>query len=171
MKKTLFYSTLVLLFVSSLSASVALAHGGGKFSGKSGQDITETFFQKAHLLMASQDKLELSDDQVNTIRNLKMEVKKSLIRQEAELQVAKLDIASQLYSEKPDAKELQKLIDQKYEAKKNMEKTVVDAYFKVKGTLNDKQIAALKEMKKEGGCPICGGGRGGHSGHGMEKKY
>jgi len=112
-------------------------------------DIASSFFHKAGFLMREKESMGLSEDQVQSIRNLKLEAVKSLIRNKADIKIFDLDIRSQLHQEKPDVAAIQKLIDSKYEAKKAFDKSMVDALVKLQAVPNDKQQEALKNLKKE----------------------
>ncbi len=149
MNKKIVVVGLMALFLGLTVPSV-FACGRPEMGGKKGEGKLESmFFYKAHAILKAQDKLELSDEQAQAIRDLKTETKKNLIRQKAEIEVLDLDIQSQLHADKPNFETLQKLIDQKYEVKKTKEKATTEAFVKLKTSLSDKQWAAFKELKKE----------------------
>ena len=168
MNKKSYVAGLMVLALLTVGIPMVFAHGhgGGGMRG-GGQGCTGMFFHKAFFVLKSQDKLGLSKEQVDTIQGLKLEAEKNMIRQEAEIRVLELDIHSQLRADKADAAAIQKLIDQKYEAEKAGAKAAVDAYLKLKSTLNEKQWATLKDLKKEWMKKSFGeeGGHGGHYGH------
>ena len=152
----------VSIFVALLAIGTALPayanpSGGcpmqGRGKGEHGswgkQNVEGLFFHKAHFLLKSQEQLGLSDEQVKAIKDLKVETKKNDIRQDAEIKALDMDIFSKLGEEKIDTAAVQKLIDQKYDAKKATAQSFVDAYAKLMNTLNDKQREALKALKKE----------------------
>jgi hypothetical protein len=155
MKTKLMSGILVLMLVAGAALPVYANHGGGCSYGRGGYGhgkgggLEGKFFHKAHLFLMLQEELGLSDDQAQSIKDLKLEMKKNYVRQKAEIKVLKLDIHSKLKADKVDAGEVQKLIDQKYAAKAAMAKSFVDAYLKLKGTLNDKQLETLKTLKKQ----------------------
>lgn len=129
-----------------------VGHSRGKDFGWRGHkrsDIAGSFFRKAGFLMREKESIGLSEDQVQAIRNLKLETVKSLIRNKADIKILDLDIHSQLHQDKPDVASIQKLIDSKYEAKKAFDKSMVDALVKLQAVPNDKQQEALKNLKKE----------------------
>ncbi len=138
-----------MLWVLSLAAPKVFAHGDGAGMGGRGDRFAGEFFQEASFLLRSQEKLGLSAEQSQAIQDLKLEAKKNLIRQQAEIEVLDLDIHSKLQSSKADLESVQKLIDQQYETKKAEAKALAEAYLKLKGTLNPKQSEALENLKKE----------------------
>jgi Spy/CpxP family protein refolding chaperone len=153
---------IMLLALSLVSPQVFAGHGGGK-----GGDLAGKFFYKAHMLLELEDKLGLSSEQVKTIRDLKMSVKKDYITKEAEIEILKLDIHSQLKNDKADLAAINALVDQKYEIKKAMSKTLLESYVTLKSAVTKEQWAKFKELKKEmmgkscagGQCPFKKGGR------------
>ncbi len=155
MKNRIWKSGIMLLAAVLLTSPLAFAgggHGGGSCSrcgggwGMKQDDFKSKFFFKAHMLLESGKELGLSEDQLKAIRDLKIDVKKSLIRQEAEIDVLKLEIMNQMYQEKVDAAAVNKLIDEKYELKKAKTKGIVDALLKLKGMLSAEQLAKAKEL-------------------------
>ena len=156
-KRTCFFLSALVLF-ASMSGVTAYAHeqecngwGTGEKHGFASNEygLEKRFIHKAFFLIKAQDKLGLYEDQVKAISNLKLETEKNAIHQEADLKTLDLDIRTQLHSDKSDLDSLSKLIDQKYEAKKIMEKVAAEAYLKLKGILTPDQQAALKKLKKE----------------------
>ncbi len=142
---------LIALFV--WAAGVGMAFSPGAFAYERGHgrggDMTLGFFMKSHFFLEEQKTLGLSDEQANAIRQLKVDVKKEVIRKSAEIDVLELDIKSKLYESTIDVAAIQKLIDEKYEIKKALAKTVVEAYAKLKSTVNEKQWQDMKNLKKE----------------------
>lgn len=147
-----------LVLFTSIAGVAAYAHdqegckwGAGEKHGFAGKDcgLEKVFFHKAFFLLKVKDKLGLSDDQAQAISTLKLETAKSVIHQEADLKALGLDIRAQLHSDKADLGLLLKLIDQKYEIKKTMEKAVAEAYLKLKSILTPAQQTELKKLKKE----------------------
>jgi len=100
-----------------------------------------------------QDKLKLTDEQLDQIKDLKVALKKDLIRKKAEVKVIKIEIHSLMYEKEIDLAAINKLIDQKYEIKKAKSKMVVDSCVKLKKILTEEQLKKFKEtildLKKE----------------------
>ena len=133
-------------------------HGGGKVcpmsGGKCGSGggydrgggLDQIFFGKAHFILENQSELGLTDDKVEAIKTLKTDTMKSLIKQNADIAIACIDIKSALHQYPIDTTAVNKLVDQKYEFKKAQTKTLVDALAKLKGTLTQEQYDKLKEI-------------------------
>lgn len=158
MNKRMWCLLTMLVLFTSIAGITAYAHeqegckwGAGEKHGFAGKDcgLEKVFFHKAFFLLKVKDKLGLTDAQVQEISNLKLETAKSVIHQEADLKALGLDIRAQLHSDKADLSSLSKLIDQKYEIKKTMEKAVAEAYLKLKGILTPAQKTELKKLKEE----------------------
>ena len=113
-------------------------------------DMSRMFFKKAKMVLAHHEQIGLSDEQVETIRALKLEIKKAVILQKAEIEVVGLDVKAALREEKVDVKRLNMLIDSKYTAKAAKAKTVIGAYAKLKAQLTSDQWEQLWELKKAG---------------------
>lgn len=119
--------------------------GGDKQDGLDGK-----FLYKAHFILENVEELGLSDKQKEEIKNLKMDTKKNLIRQDAEIDVLALDIKQKMYESTIDTKAVNELIDQKYELKKAKAKASVEAIAKLKQILSDEQHKKMKAMFKTG---------------------
>jgi hypothetical protein len=108
--------------------------------------LDEMLFHKAHFILMNQQEIGLSEDQVKTIKSLKLETKKSLLRQDVEIEVLALDIKAKLWEHPLDQEGINKLIDQKYELKKAKAKSLVDAYAKLRAVLTEEQMKKGKEI-------------------------
>ena len=109
-------------------------------------------FCKAGFLIKNSDELELSDEQVDQIKKLKMETKKEVIRDQAEVDLIKVDIKSKMWDDPVDVKAIDKLIDKKYDIKKKKAKALIGAYAQLQGILSDKQKDAAKALWKSCKC-------------------
>lgn len=152
--KTFFASLLAALigFVPAV-ALADQAHKGdkGKFGKDGGQNVLACLaVGKAHFYLAHAKEIGLSDEQVNKIKSLKMDLKKKLIRDEAEAEVVKMDLMAALFTDQPDQAKINSLIDKKHEIKKNLAKASVQALLDIKGTLTAEQKEKAKELWKEG---------------------
>jgi len=147
----------LLIAVIALAPSYALANKGGHAAeqhcriaggGKGGWGIEGKFFHKAHFLLKNQDELGLSDAQVDTVRKLKLDTKKSIIRQEADIEVLRLDIHALLYDSEVNVKAVNKLIDQKYAIKRDKSKKAVAAFVELKSIISEEQWDNMKALWK-----------------------
>lgn len=125
-------------------------HQGCFMQGRMQSDAAGVFFHKAFFLLKKHDQIGLSDEQIQTVKSLSLDLKKTLIRDRADIQIDDLDIQAALRGDKIDSAAVGKLIDQKYETEKALEKSSVEAYAKLKAVLSDKQIETLKSMRKGG---------------------
>ena len=102
---------------------------------------------KAHWMLENKTTLGLTDEQVNTIKALKMEMKKKQIRESAEMQIAMMDMKTKLKENPVDVEGLNKMIDQGMAAMTQSAKENVQAYSKLKAMISDDQWKKLKESK------------------------
>lgn len=121
----------------------------GKMKGGSG-DMEGQFCQKAMLIVKNQEELGLSDEEVNKIKDLKVAMKKDMIRKKAEIDVLALDIKAGLWGDEIDVTALNSLIDKKYELKKEKAKSLIAAYASLKNMLTEEQRKTLKGLCKKG---------------------
>ncbi len=150
---------LIALLVSVLTLSVmplevyALDHG--KTKGQKGHqwDLEKKFSFKAHLILAKKEELGLSDAQVAKIKELKMKTTKDLIRKDAEIKILALDIKAAMWEDPINTSAVNKLIDKKYDLKKEKTKSSIGAYTALKGILTkgqkEKMKGFLKKCKKQ----------------------
>lgn len=142
-----------------MTAGTVMA-GGHTKAGDAKQCMESKFFMKAKMMYLNQDELDLSDKQVDKIKDLKFEVKRNLIKQNAEIDTVKVDIMKELYQDKINTKQIDKLIDKKYDLKKQKAKYLVKSYAQLKGILKKDQYEKLKEIwvdkKKKLYCPLTG---------------
>ena len=123
----------VLILGVTISLSNAYAHGsqgsgrGGHGDGGGGEELAGMFFMKAHFILENQEALGLAEDKAEAIKQLKLETKKDMVRQNADLEIVSLDVMSELHEYPVDVKALNALLDRKYELKKTAAKSLVDA--------------------------------------------
>lgn len=144
-KKTVIASLLAFALILNITALEAYAFNCGKTKGRA-WSLERTFFRKAHLILINQEELGLSDKQVKEIRDLKTKAKKDLIRKNAEIDIIALDISRAMWEEPVDTGAINKLIDKKYDLKKENAKSLVEAYAALKGVLKDEQKDKLKTL-------------------------
>ncbi|MBD3427112.1 MAG: hypothetical protein GF409_07790 [Candidatus Omnitrophica bacterium] len=118
-------------------------------------DLDDKVFKKAKFLLMYEDELGLSDGQIKQIKDIKVKAKKYLIDKKAEIYKIKVDIKDAMYEDDIDTGKINKLIDKKYDIKKEKAKYLVNSYVLLKNTLNDDQKEKAKDiwmgMYKEGG--------------------
>ena len=121
---------------------------GPKMWGKEGHD--KMFLFKAHLALAKAKELGLSDDQVSKIKALTYNLKKSQIKEDADIKSLGLDIREAITKDTVDTNAVNGLIDQKYTLKAAKDKETVGAYANLKKILTKDQYDKLKEMRHHG---------------------
>lgn len=149
-----------LLAVLTLAVSMALPqmafadHGkGGCPTGACSMDsrgkgggLDDTFFGKAKFFMSHKDELGLSDTQVKSIKDIKLDVKKALVRAEADIEILGMDMEGLLHQEAIDVEAVNKILDQKFEIKKAKAKNLVASLAKLKGILSKEQMDKAKDI-------------------------
>jgi len=145
--RSLILLSVVAVLIAGLAVSAAFAADHKKKDGhRKGMD--EKLFYKAHMMLRNEIELGLSDEQVGMIKDLKLSTKKSMIRQKAEIEILALDVKAAMWKDTIDVEAVGKLIDQKYELKKQKAKSLVAAYAELKGILTKEQKDKLKELWK-----------------------
>jgi Spy/CpxP family protein refolding chaperone len=147
MKKYLIM-TMALALTIGLMQSISFADKGYRDGQRVYQreSIQTKFFKTVRLIYLYQDELKVSDEQLAKIKELKVALKKDLIRKKADIKIIKIDIRSLLQEHEVDIEAVNRLIDQKYEIKKAKSKMVVESYAKLKKVLSKEQMDNLKEI-------------------------
>ena len=114
--------------------------------GKCGCAFDAKVLKKLHLAMENQDELEASDSQIRKIRELKVALKKDLIQRKAEIDLIAVDMKSKLCAGDINRKEINQLIDRKYELKKAKAKALVEALIELEDILKDEQQEKLRDI-------------------------
>ena len=92
--------------------------------------------------------LDLTSEQESKIKELCKETKKKHIKLEADIDILCVDLKSQLYENPINITDVDKLIDQKYELKKQDLKDLVQSLVSLKSILTKEQVEKLTELKK-----------------------
>jgi hypothetical protein len=121
------------------------------------RDIFEKFFHFAHDVIENHEELGLSREAVKKVIDLKINTKKQMIKDAAEVEMATVDIFAELWSENTGTAEVNKLLDKKYELKKESMKRFIESFMALKKMLTPEQMKKTRAICK------------GHSGQ-MEKK-
>jgi Spy/CpxP family protein refolding chaperone len=118
------------------------AHG----KGDSKMSLEDAFSKKIHVIMFSSEEMGLSAEQSEKIHALKYSVKKSIIKNDAEIDTLALDIKEALGKDNIDIGAVNSLIDKKYAVKAQKTKDVVAACANLKTILTTDQQNKMKEM-------------------------
>ena len=148
------FITIVFLMLLGMAFSVSEASAkqcsySGHGTSYQSWDLKGKFSHKAYFMLDNQDELGLSEKQVQSIKDLKISVKKDMIRQEAEIEVIGIDLRSKLHGNPVDVNGTNDLVDKKYELKKTKTKGLVEAFAKLKSTLTQEQYDQLKDLYKQ----------------------
>ncbi len=115
-------------------------------SGKDGCPIAGKVLMKAHFFTSNSDEIGLSQDQVAQIKAIKMQTKKRMIQDGANMQLFMIDVESKLMEEKVDVEGLNALIDQGTTGMTASAKESVKAYADIKAVLTPDQMKKAKEI-------------------------
>jgi hypothetical protein len=131
--------------------SVSFAEMKGKMGAKGPHEMSleDKLFKKIHVIYEHQEEIGVSDEQMEQIKGIKTDLKKDLVKSEADIDVIKIDYKDALYQDEVDIDAVNKLIDQKYEVKKAKAKKVVAAYAQFKKILSKEQMEKLKDKYSE----------------------
>jgi len=139
---------LVLFLVFGSFAGEVYAFDQGE-KEKSHFSLEDKFSKKTKLILSNQDELGLSDEQVKKVKELKLETKKGLLKANAEIDIIALDIKAKMWTDSIDTNSVNKLIDKKYDLKKEKTKSLVAAYVALKDILTKEQKEKMGELYKK----------------------
>ena len=111
--------------------------------------IADKFMMKAHFLLENKSDVGLTDDQVKTIKELKLQMEKDSIRQSADMKTFILDIQSKLAEDKVNVEGANALIDQNVAAASVAAKSNLAAYAKLKSLLTPDQMTKMKALHEQ----------------------
>ncbi len=134
------------------TGGLAYAHGEygqGYEGGASACLIASKLEMKSGVLLKHKDDLSLSEEQINTIKQLALAAQKSEIRQRADQKLFSLDLRTKMHEENLNVQEINALIDKNTAALADAAKANVAAYAKLKEVLTAEQKKKLEELKKE----------------------
>ena len=142
---------ITLVLALGLMQSVAFAEKrGGYDQGRHNQrSIEGKFIKTVKIIHHNQDELNVNDNQLNQIMELKKALKKDSIWKKAEIEIITVDIRSLLHEDETDVDAVSKLIDQKYEIKKAGMKKVVKSFAELKKILTKEQKEKLKKVVRD----------------------
>lgn len=122
---------------------------GGCGKESNGCPIVEKFMEKTHFFLDNQAEIGLSDEQVSTIKAMKMDMKKTMIRNRAEHQIFMLDMKSKLSEPAIDVEGINAMIDEAMTGMASGAKAGVAALAELKGILSEEQMTKAKEIWKK----------------------
>lgn len=147
----LFITFAVLAIVSPSAFSEGCPMEKCKMTGMSGKgdakmDMEDAFSCKIYCVMANSDEIGLNAEQVEKIRALKYSVKKSIIKNNAEIDILAMDIKEALGKDDIDINAINTLIDKKYMIKAQKTKDIVAACAELKVIMTKDQQKKADEM-------------------------
>lgn len=131
-----------------LISSVSFSEKGQAW-GKKGEhqkSIKEKFFKKIRIIYSHQDELKITDQQLEQIKELKIALKKDLIRKKADIDIIAIDVRSAMHEDVIDIDAVNELIDKKYEIKKAKMKKIVESCAGLKKILTKEQKGKMKDL-------------------------
>lgn len=138
---------IVLTLIAPLPVALAKHGGHGGYEKSHGKGGLEgKFCSKAHFILGHAKELGLSSEQEDSLLNLKFDTKRSQISKDAEIDMLKLDIMRALHERTIQTEAINKLIDQKYELKKEKAKALVAAFANLKNQLTEEQYTKMKDL-------------------------
>ena len=108
--------------------------------------MADKFFQKAYFIEAHEDPLRLSDAQLEMLRDLRREVRKRLIRENAEIEVLSIDILETIRENPVDVKAANSALENFYELQRKKSQGLIESYASLKNILNDEQYQKLNRI-------------------------
>jgi hypothetical protein len=156
-KKMMF---LLVLGMAVFLSSTAFAYF---WSGKSGGEkcslsmekkhcqcpITDKFMKKAHFLLEHKSDMGLTDNQVKTLKELKLQMEKDSIRQNADRETFLLDLKSKLAEDKVNVEGANALIDENFATASAAAKSNLANYAKLKSLLTPDQVTKMKALHEQ----------------------
>jgi len=118
--------------------------------GAGGCPIVEKFMKKAYFFLDNQAEIGLTEEQVSKIKTMKMDMKKTMIRNKAEQQIFMLDMKSKLSEPALDVEGMNAMIDQAMAGMAAGAKGTVAALAELKSVLTEEQMTKAKEIWKKG---------------------
>jgi len=104
---------------------------------------------KAHFILRNKKELGLTDKQVKEIKALKIAAKKDMIAKKAAIELVSVDLKARMWESPIDTAAMDKLIDRKYELKKEKAKASIRACARLKNILTEEQKQKMKDLCKK----------------------
>jgi Spy/CpxP family protein refolding chaperone len=139
----------VIVMVALALAGIAVdscAYGQG--GGRADKDLLGKFCHKVAFVMDYEEEIALTEDQVKSIEDLKVNTRKNLIKVEADIDVVEIDIGEALNQDNIDVPAIDALIDKQYILKGEMAKNLAASFAALKVILTPEQKDKLKALLK-----------------------
>ena len=117
-----------------------------KYGSQGKGKLEEKFYKTAWLAMKNAEELGLTEEQVDKIKALKFQVKKDVITKTAEIEILGVDIKEQMWEDKLDVQAINKIVDKKYELKKEKTKYIISAIANLRNIIGEDNVKMMKKM-------------------------
>ncbi len=158
---------IVFFFVLSMSGVASANHMEGRSAGGHGKSLEGAAYMELALLIKYSRALKLTDEQLQTLKDKKYEIRRQDIQLDSQLALVSLDIKKQLASDAPNPTQLEALIDNKTELNKTLDKAFAKTIVDAQSLLTPEQRAKFKELVWQGcfgSCPFHRAGKHHHKG-------
>lgn len=143
----------VFVFILAASGIASAGHGRGHEIS-----LEDSCYKELVLLLMNYKDLGLTDEQVQTLKDKKYEIRRQDIQLDSQLALIALDIKKQLTSDTPNQAQLEVLIDNKVELKRTLNKAFAKAITDARTLLTPEQRAKFKDLLwnqwRGGACPF-----------------
>jgi Spy/CpxP family protein refolding chaperone len=119
--------------------------------------------------MKTMDKLNLTDEQINSFRDIQYNFQKTVIGLRADMQSSRLELRHLMMQDKPDQNAIANLVDKIGETQKKLLKQQVDRKLAMKAILTPDQLKKFMQMRGDRMEGRMGEGRGERMKGWMEK--
>ena len=126
-----------------------MRHSGWDEEDASPCPITAKALHKATFYLKHAEEIGLSEEQIQAIAAIKLDLKKTAARQQAEMQVFELDVQAKMSEPTVDAEALNALVDGAAQGMVASTKGVIAQYAKLRGLLSAEQQKKAKEIWKK----------------------
>lgn len=133
-------------------------HGDGMMM-HGGQGMMGSSLPSVKTILGQAKVLDLSDEQIHTLKKQALDLKKEIIQLKANAQIAGVDLARTLKNENPDQKDVEKAVENQHSKKLNLQKAQLDSYFAGLDVLTADQRDQVSALG--GGCMMMQGVHGG----------
>ncbi|MEW5944863.1 MAG: periplasmic heavy metal sensor [bacterium] len=148
MKRAALAPLLSLALIAALAIPVSARQKGGGLMGGgkgAGGDLPLQLLERPEIL----EQVGITEDQLEKLRAMSLEIRKKEIRNRAELQLATIDLQELLEDDNPNVKKIDGKIEQIGALRTGIQKEKVHALLEAKKILTPEQIERLKDLARE----------------------
>jgi Spy/CpxP family protein refolding chaperone len=104
-------------------------------------------------MLRNADKLNLSDEQIKNLENLKRKYSKDIIKQDAEMRIAEIDLGALLKEPEINLSEVKEVLKKVENIKTQIRYLRIMAFVEARKILTDEQKNSLKKLMEMRGAP------------------